>query len=267
MATFLFAWNPKKWKWKEGELTKQVLKVAATGSAEDLWSCGNRKDLPVGSRFFLIRLGQEPRGIVGSGQTTSHPELGPHWDATLRRLGKEALSVDIKFDFLSKQPLITWNELQKSPYSSVSWGIQASGVLLPESITKSLEELWARRTHGTDPILPEEVALTEDYAEGAQKRVSVNAYERNPQARAACIAHFGLRCSVCRLLLEDRYGSIAAGFVQVHHIVPLSEVRPGYRVNPRKDLRPVCPNCHAVIHRRQPPLSIAQARRLVRKDE
>lgn len=35
MATFLFAWNPKKWDWKEGELTKQILKVAGTGSAED----------------------------------------------------------------------------------------------------------------------------------------------------------------------------------------------------------------------------------------
>lgn len=265
MATFLFAWNPKKWDWKEGELTKRVLKVAATGSAEDSWSCGNRKDLPVGSRFFLIRLGKEPKGIVGSGQTTSDPQPGPHWDAALERQGKEALYVDLKFDFLSKEPLIRWDELQKSPYSNVSWGIQASGVLLPDSVADDLEKLWQRRTGGTDPILPEEVSPNEGYAEGAQKSVVLNAYERNPQARAACIAYFGLRCSVCDLLLEERYGSIAAGFIHVHHIVPLSKVGPDYRVNSKKDLRPVCPNCHAVIHRRQPPLSVAEARRLVRR--
>jgi 5-methylcytosine-specific restriction protein A len=265
MATFLFAWNPKKWDWKEGDLTKQVLKVAATGSAEDSWSCGNRKDLPVGSRFFLIRLGKEPKGIVGSGQTTSDPGLGPHWDAALKRHGKEALYVDLKFDFLSKEPLITWGELQESPYSNVPWGTQASGVLLPDAVADELEKLWHRRTGGADPILPEELPPNETYAEGARKSVSLNAYERNPQARAASIAQFGLRCSVCDVLLEERYGSIAAGFIHVHHTVPLAEVGRDYPVNPKKDLRPVCPNCHAVIHRPKPPLSVAGARRLIRK--
>ena len=265
MATFLFAWNPKKWEWKEDELTKQVLTVASTGSAEDSWSCGNRKDLPIGSRFFLIRLGEEPKGIIGSGKTISSPELRSHWDATLKRQGKNALYVDIKFDFLSKEPLVTWGELQEFPYSNVSWGIQASGVLLPDTVADELEKLWHRRTGGADPILPEELPLGESYPEGARKTVSVNAYERNPQARAACLAHFGLRCSVCNLLLEECYGAIAAGFIHVHHVVPLSEVGSTYRVNPKKDLRPVCPNCHAVIHRREPALSVAEARRLVRK--
>lgn len=265
MATFLFAWNPKKWDWKEGGLTKQILKVAATGSAEDSWSCGNRKDLPLGSRFFLIRLGIDPKGIVGSGQTTTDPALGPHWASTLRREGKEALYVDLKFDFLSKEPLIAWDELQEPPYSKVSWGIRASGVLLPDSVTDELEQLWHRRTVGDDPILPEEVAPNERFAEGARKTVLLNAYERNPQARAACIAHYGLRCTVCDILMQERYGPIAAGFIHVHHIVPLSDVGASYRVDPRKDLRPVCPNCHAVIHRRKPSLTVGEARRLVRK--
>lgn len=264
MATFLFTWNPNKWNWKEGELTKQILKVAATGSAEDSWSCGNRKDLPVGSRFFLIRLGKEPKGIFGSGQTTSDPKPGPHWAPALKRRGKEALYVDLKFDFLSKEPLIMWDELQKPPYSNVSWGVQASGVLLPESVTDELEKLWRRRTSGNDPLLAEEIAANQGFTEGGQKTVLLNAYERNPQARAACIAYFGLRCTVCDMLMEERYGPIAAGFIHVHHIVPLSKVGSDYRVNPKKDLRPVCPNCHAVIHRRQPPLSIEEARRIVR---
>jgi 5-methylcytosine-specific restriction protein A len=197
VATFLFAWNPNKWHWKDDDLTNQVLRVADTGSAEDSWSCGNRKELPVGSRFFLIRLGQEPKGIVGSGYTTSDPEIGPHWDSILARQGKEGLFVDLDFDFLSKQPLISWNELQRSPFSKFSWGIQASGVRLPETIALQLERLWTRRTSGSDALLPEEFpAVDTTYPEGAKRRVSINAYEHNAQARAACVAHFGFRCSV-----------------------------------------------------------------------
>lgn len=266
MATFLFAWNPNKWKWDEDQLRQQILRVATTGSAEDRWSCGNRRDLPGGSRFFLVRLGTEPKGIVGSGQTRTEPLLRPHWDVALARMGKEALYVDLRFDFLSKEPLIAWDELQEAPYSAVSWGIRASGVRLPERVSEAVELLWSRRISGAEPLLPEELPTGGVYPEGARKTVTTNAYERSPQARAACIAHFGTCCSVCDLLLEDRYGSIAAGFIHVHHVVPVSKIGPDYRVNPKKDLRPVCPNCHAVLHRRQPPLSVERARRLLRKE-
>ena len=39
-----------------------------------------------------------------------------------------------------------------------------------------------------------------------------------------------------------------AGFIHVHHLRPLSEIRGEYMVDPVADLCPVCPNCHAVIH-------------------
>jgi len=265
MSTYLLAWNPKKWEWKDAELTAKILDVQAIGHADDSWSCGNRQDLPVGSRFFLIRLGGVPRGIVGSGVTTTEPELGPHWDSSQRRFGKEALFVRIKFDFLSKEPLISWSELNKSPFSGMRWGIQASGVAVPTPIASSLERLWARRTGGEGPLLPDELPPDREFPEGACKKVTVNAYERNPQARAACIAYFGYGCSVCDVTLEEIYGSIASEFIHVHHTKQLAGVPSNYKVNPRKDLRPVCPNCHAILHRRRPPLSIEKARRLVRK--
>jgi 5-methylcytosine-specific restriction protein A len=264
MATFLFAWNPKKWEWKESELTDKILQVAQKGLADYSWSCGNRRHLPIGSRCFLIRLGQEPRGIVGSGRTTSHPSFGSHWDQDLRREGKEALFVDLRFDFLSKVPLISWNELNDPPFSKFSWGIQASGVKLPESVANVLEGIWKPRTRGDYPITPDEVSSDSEFPEGGRNTISVNAYERDLRARAACIALFGFNCFVCDLLLEDRYGTIAAGFIHVHHITRLSKVVTGYKVNPKKDLRPICPNCHAIIHRRKPPLSIKEARRMIK---
>jgi 5-methylcytosine-specific restriction enzyme A len=101
------------------------------------------------------------------------------------------------------------------------------------------------------------------YPEGATRQVTVNAYERSRAARAQCLEHHGLHCLVCGELLSARYGEIAAGLIHVHHLLPLSEIRSGYHVDPIKDLRPVCPNCHAVLHRRNPPLSIEEARGLL----
>jgi 5-methylcytosine-specific restriction enzyme A len=264
MGTYLFAWNPKRWTWKDEELAAEIRDVQAKGSSDSRWSCGNRRALPVGSRFFLIRLGQEPRGLVGSGTTASEPTLRPHWDNAQRRMGKVHSSVRIRFDFLSREPLVTWAELQRQPFASMRWGVQASGIALPQDVAMTLEAVWARRTGGDSPILADEVDGTAEYPEGARKRVTVDAFERSPQARAACTAHFGYRCSVCNVLLSDLYGSVANDFIQVHHLLPLAEVSSDHKVNPQRDLRPVCPNCHAIIHRQMPPLSIERARRLVK---
>ena len=51
------------------------------------------------------------------------------------------------------------------------------------------------------------------------------------------------------------YGEIAKGFIHVHHLIPLSEIKENYQVNPKTDLIPVCPNCHAMLHRQDPPLT------------
>jgi len=94
--------------------------------------------------------------------------------------------------------------------------------------------------------------------EGAAIRVAVNLYERNPAARRRCIEHFGSICSVCAFDFGAFYGPIAEGVIHVHHLTPLS-VAGGveYEIDPVCDLRPVCPNCHVVIHRREPPLMLS----------
>jgi 5-methylcytosine-specific restriction enzyme A len=102
------------------------------------------------------------------------------------------------------------------------------------------------------------------YFEGATMPVMVNAYERDPDARAACIAHYGICCLVCGFDFEAQYGERGKGMIDVHHVKPLAEVGQGYKVDPIEDLRPVCPNCHTIIHRGNEPLSMAEASALVR---
>lgn len=112
----------------------------------------------------------------------------------------------------------------------------------------------------------EELSSEIEYVEGAVCRVLVNKYERNQKAREECLCHYGLSCAVCGFNFEARYGESAAGYIQVHHVVKLASVGKEYRVSPINDLRPVCANCHAVIHRTEEPYSIAQVKAMLKKD-
>ena len=86
--------------------------------------------------------------------------------------------------------------------------------------------------------------------EGYRKSVYVNLYERNPKARREAIKYHGTKCAVCEMSFEDKYGEMGAGFIHIHHIVPISEIGKEYKINYKTDLVPVCPNCHAMLHRK-----------------
>lgn len=114
------------------------------------------------------------------------------------------------------------------------------------------------------PVLaPDEGPSEGTLVEGATIQVTVNPFERNPVARRRCIAHFGCKCFTCGLDFAVKYGEIGVGFIEVHHLNPLSEISGEYEVDPIRDLRPLCPNCHAIIHRKQPLLTVADVRRLI----
>jgi hypothetical protein len=115
----------------------------------------------------------------------------------------------------------------------------------------------------TSPAAPDEVLSLPTLIEGAVRRVEVNAFERDARARRLCLDHYGRSCSVCGMSFETTYGAALAGFIHVHHLRPLSEVRAEYVVDPIADLRPVCANCHAVIHSTRPPLTIHDVRTML----
>ncbi|WP_313104187.1 HNH endonuclease [Pseudescherichia vulneris] len=96
---------------------------------------------------------------------------------------------------------------------------------------------------------PDEIPSAEGYIEGAKKQVTVNSYERNQKARQACIDYYGAACLCCNFNFEKVYGEHGKGFIHVHHIKPLYTLEENYIVNPITDLIPLCPNCHAMIHR------------------
>lgn len=88
-------------------------------------------------------------------------------------------------------------------------------------------------------------------------------YERNPRLRLECIRLHGVRCKICDFDFRERFGELGANFCHVHHIEPLSEVGKAHLVSPLTDLIPVCPNCHAMLHRVQPALQPKALREII----
>lgn len=121
-----------------------------------------------------------------------------------------------------------------------------------------IEELFAIST-ATSVFPEEDVSPTSrSYREGAIKQITVNARERDPKAREACIEKYGLHCQVCNFDFGKFYGEIGRGFIHVHHLKPVSETIKEYKIDPERDLRPVCPNCHAMLHRSNPPYTVEE---------
>jgi len=152
------------------------------------------------------------------------------------------------------------------------FGWYNNGALLSELVSRlSLNEhdrnLFAELLNASAPELPplpEEVeSIGEGLVEGAAKTIAINAYERNPKARKICIEHYGTVCSVCEFSFQKKYGSVGKGYIHVHHLRLLSEIREDYVIDPIRDLRPICPNCHAIIHSRKPPYTIEEMTKIL----
>lgn len=261
MTTFIFLWNPKRWAWDT--LEQDIEQVDLTGKCSQRWSCGNLKSVQPGDRIFLLRLGTEPKGLVAAGFATSAPFRDRHWDND----DKEALYIDIDFEVLlnpEKEPILTIEMLRlRTLLKEQNWHPQSSRSVRPELVTE-LEAVWfdflTTQNIRHNPFIPTEQESQKTYSEGTPNQVSITKYERNPFARKACIDHYGFSCFVCDFNFETTYGPVGKGFIHVHHLMQVATVGETYSIDPVKDLRPVCPNCHSVIHKRKTPYSIDEVK-------
>lgn len=136
-----------------------------------------------------------------------------------------------------------FDELKRNGLNGAPQGAFKVGAELKAYMDKYLIDTYS------DGFFPESF---EDYscAEGVKVRVNVNRYERSSIARCRCIELNGCKCCICGIDFEKVYGEVGKGFIHVHHIIPISEINENYIVNYKKDLIPVCPNCHAMLHRK-----------------
>ena len=126
------------------------------------------------------------------------------------------------------------------------WGVR--------EISKATHERICSRAviRGYQITLPNSHGEHESFhpTEGNKKARYTSYYERNPFNRSKAIEIHGLGCMVCGFNFEDTYGVLGKGFIHVHRNKAISESGPT-RINPRTDMSVLCPNCHAMVHRKR----------------
>lgn len=150
---------------------------------------------------------------------------------------------------VTKMPVVEDGDLNY-PEAAFTWGSLLVGMILSLTDIVPVEE---------EPVPDHEAG----YAEGSVQRTEINRYERNPLNRKLCLAAKGYDCAICGMNFEKQYGEIGYHFIHVHHIVPVSRVGAGYVIDPLRDLIPVCPNCHAMLHKNNPPLLPDELKRMI----
>jgi len=149
--TYLFTWNPANWEWTQETIAGLVSKLGAGEAVARTWSTGRSTQPAIGDRFYLIRLGDGPRGIFASGKVTSRVEEGPHWDRDRAAAGDTYRYVKVRFDEMlnpwTDQFLLQSVLVEKCP--DVDWSPQASGTRIPAEVLFPVEEAWQRHLLAT----------------------------------------------------------------------------------------------------------------------
>ncbi len=102
--------------------------------------------------------------------------------------------------------------------------------------------------------------------EGAMQKITVNKYERNRINRKCCLDFHGYDCKVCAFNFEKHYGVTGRKYIHVHHVTPVAELGADYMINPVADLIPVCPNCHSMLHKNNPPFTVDELKNIIKNE-
>lgn len=137
MRAFLFAWNPDKWEWPD--LEQDIKDLAETSIFVDAWSCASHKAVREGDKAYLIKLGKEPKGIMGSGFVSSEPFMGEN------HRGQPRMRILVNFDRLLnpyKEEILSLDVLKSGALASQHWSTQSSGIAIKPELVYELESVW-----------------------------------------------------------------------------------------------------------------------------
>ncbi len=144
MSAYLLTWSPKKWAWHD--LQELIDEISAKGFCLTDWSCGNNKSIEKGDRLFLLRQGEEPRGIVGAGWAESEPYEELHWRAEKARAGRTTMFLKVRWERLlnsETESIFPREWLNEGALSKVNWKTQISGIVIRPDAARVLEERWS----------------------------------------------------------------------------------------------------------------------------
>src|SRR5262249_26290980 len=124
-----------------GKLDDHVAEIERQGFSVFPWGNGNRRKMKPDERVFLLRQGQEPRGLIGVGKIQGQVREGSHSDPAKREEGGKCLQVDARWRAQSREPFVALPMLEQAGNKDI-WAAQASGTELPSDVIQQLEEIW-----------------------------------------------------------------------------------------------------------------------------
>lgn len=125
-----------------------------------------------------------------------------------------------------------------------------------EVVSEHVCDLWAMLLS----LIPYTI---EGKEEGQAYEKTLTAHERNPINRQLCLQLKGYACAVCGLKFEDVYGNIGHNYIEIHHTNPIADMGSNHVVDIVNELVPLCSNCHSMVHRRKPPYSVEELRKII----
>lgn len=139
--------------------------------------------------------------------------------------------------------------------------------LSDETVVQTLVALQTRDNQPSPTSTLPDIDLSAAGAEGAARLVSHLRRERNralvDAKKAATLTVKGrLCCEACGFDFSVAYGAFGDGFCEVHHLVPLSASSESVTTT-LDDLAVLCSNCHRIIHRTTPMLSVEEISNVV----
>lgn len=244
-------------RWDYGAVVAQV---AQSGRFLDRWRVGFCPDILPGTEAWLLVQGGNDAGsgLIGHGSVASEPYQAAAGDDS----DANDWFIAVAFDALLPLGEQIRPGTLREAFPGDLWA-KANGpslVTLPPSSWPVLQRLW--REYGpTTPDPTEVVAGT--FPPGGVSHIQVNRFERDPDARRACLAFHGTSCAACGFSFESAYGEAGTGATAVHHVVPPAMIGSGYQLDPIADLIPLCHNCHAVAHGANPARTVSELRSIM----
>lgn len=119
----------------------------------------------------------------------------------------------------------------------------------------------------TDDADLDSLNAEEEMFDGERKQRIATYHNRNQKLRNKAIEIHGFECMVCGFSFEKKYGARGYGFIEVHHLNPVSSLDEATPVDPKKEMAVVCSNCHTMIHRENDNLSLDELRAIIKQNQ
>ncbi|WP_247604061.1 protein NO VEIN domain-containing protein [Gordonia paraffinivorans] len=147
-AGLLLTWNPDHWSWTsdydEADYDNAIATTALGGVVREGWSTRRYRDIKVGDRAFLLKQGDQGRGIVASGVVAGDPEIRPHWNGS----GEQQRRVPVDWDVVLGPDQLLPTDILEDELPQQNWRPLGSGITIKPDVLRQLETLWSQHLAG-----------------------------------------------------------------------------------------------------------------------